>query len=62
MSFSITMVKNDEGTYDLNCTSPETLPEKIVVSGHVEADGQVVDLTARVTGLVASSSRRQYPV
>ena len=58
MSFNIKLEKNDEGTYDIKTGPPEYNPDVIVISGHVETDGQVVDLTARVDGLVASTSRR----
>ena len=57
MSFSIKLKKNEQGTYDIVTTSPETLPEELRVDGHVEGE-QVVDVSVRATGIYASSSRR----
>jgi hypothetical protein len=62
MSFSITLDKNDDGTYKVTTTSPETLPAKLRIDGHVESDGQVVDLSVRAANLYASASRRNTPV
>ena len=66
MSFMIRMKKNEQGTYDLDCTSPDTLPDRIDVSGHVETiwinDEPVldtVDLTVRSRDLFANASKRQ---
>jgi hypothetical protein len=70
MSFQINLKKNEQGTYDITTTSPETLPDQIQVTGHVETisvnvgeEGfikpQVVDLAARADGLLASASRRE---
>lgn len=66
MSFMIRMKKNEQGTYDLDCTSPETLPDLIEVSGHVdlirindEPVNDVVDLTVRSRDLMANASKRQ---
>jgi len=62
MSFFITLKKNDEGSYDVEASMPDTLPETSIISGHVDESGQVVDLNARANGLNASASRREYPV
>ena len=64
MSFSIKLKKNEQGTYDITTTGPETLPTELRIDGHVEEaldgsrDQQVVDLSVRADGLYASSSRR----
>lgn len=63
MSFSMHIKKNEDGTFDVTTGSPEMCPDLVVVSGHVESPDpdtkQVVDLTARVDGMVVSGSRRE---
>lgn len=66
MSFMIHMKKNEHGSYDLDCTSPDTLPDRIDISGHVELirinDDRVmdtVDLTVRSQDLLATASKRK---
>ena len=66
MSFSIYLKKNEQGTYDVTSTSPETLPDRIDIHGHVEntvVNGEpvfdVVDLTVRAKDLVATAGKRQ---
>ena len=61
MSFFIDITKDEEGNLVATTTLPDQCPDKIKVSGHVDA-GQVVDLTARVDNFIVSGSRRQSPV
>lgn len=59
MSFSINLKKNEDGTYNITSTTPDQNPEELNVSGHVDpVTGQTVDLSARVSGLFTSASRR----
>jgi putative aminopeptidase FrvX len=64
MSFSLNVVKDNEGNLSIEHyhTNTDSFPDKIVIAGHVDEDGKTVDLSARVTGLFASASRREYPV
>jgi hypothetical protein len=64
MSFRIRFTKNVDGTYQADHLAVDNfdhLPEVIDVSGHIESN-QVVDLSARVDGLMCSSSRREYGI
>lgn len=64
MSFNLNIVKDEDGKLlvEHNYQDTSLFPDKMVVAGHVEPDGQVVDISVRVTGLYATASRRQYPV
>ena len=64
MSFSIKLLKDENGKYIAACSpeAAEHLPNAIMINGHVESDGQVVDLSVRCDGIVANASRRDYKV
>ena len=64
MSFNLNILKDEEGNLSIEHYHSDTsqFPDKMVVAGHVEPDGQVVDISIRVTGLNATASRREYPV
>ena len=59
MSFNVTLKKNETGSYDIAVSSqPEYCPDQIDIMGHVDENGQAVDLQVRVPGLMATGSRR----
>lgn len=59
MSFFVTLKKNDDGVLEVTSVSGgDNVPPQIDVNGHTDDTGQVVDITARVPGLYATSSRR----
>jgi hypothetical protein len=67
VSFQINLKKNEQGTYDVTTTTPDTLPNEIQITGHVELGAQraneqdqVVDLSVRASGIFASASRREH--
>jgi hypothetical protein len=64
MSFNLNIVKDEEGklVVEHHYEGTSLFPDKMVVAGHVEPDGQVVDISIRVKGLNAQASRREYPV
>lgn len=57
MSFSMKVIKAEDGTFSVETSHPDYCPNLISINGHVEGE-QTVDLSARVDGLFASASRR----
>lgn len=64
MSFNLKVVKDEAGELVVQHTYTDTshFPDVISIAGHVDDEGQVVDLSARVENFSVSGSRRPGPV